>query len=84
MQRRGRFVEYRSRCRMQMMAARNARPRLPLLVRGVAFERPLGVALRAMRVLAIRRYPRFPEPLQTRFIVWKFVLKLHERVARIR
>ena len=67
-----------------MMAARNARPRLPLLVRGVTFERPLDVAFRAMRVLAVWRNASFPEPLQTSLIVWKFVLKLHERVTRVR
>src|SRR5205085_2898166 len=50
-QRRARAVENRPRRGMQVMAAGDARPRLPLLRRFVPLELALLVALRAMRVL---------------------------------
>jgi len=54
-------VEDRPGCRMQVVSARGASPRLAALLRLVAFESPLRIALRAVRRLTIRRVTRAPQ-----------------------
>ena len=80
-QRSGRLVIDRSRCGVQMMTTRGARPRLTLLFSRVADESAYLVALRAMRVLAIWREAITPQLLQASFIVWKLPHELHQGVA---
>jgi hypothetical protein len=84
MQRRGRLVKDRPRCRVNVVAAGLACPRLTPLRRLVALERPFLVALRTMRVLSVRREPGAPKPLQTGGIVRVFAHELHEGVGRLR
>jgi hypothetical protein len=84
MQGRGRLVEDRPRSRMQMMAARHTRPRLPLLSCVVTPKRAGFVALRTMRVLAVGRQTIVPKPRQARLIVRELPHELHQRVMRVR
>jgi hypothetical protein len=84
MQRRGRFVVDRSRRRVQVITARGARPRLPLLLGRVTMKHPLGVALRTMGVRAIRRKAVAPQLLKASLVVAELAHELHQRVARFR
>ena len=83
MKRRGRFMKNRSRSRVQMMAARGACPRLPLLCHRIALEGPNYGALRAKRVGPIRRTSVAPQLLQASLIAAIFPHELHQRVARL-
>ena len=67
--------------RVQRVAAAGASPRLPLLRRVVALESTLGLALRALGVLAVRRVTLAPKPFKARGIIGKLAHELHERVA---
>lgn len=84
MQRCGRFVKDRARCRMQMMSAPCTGPRLPLLRSLIAFKDALGLALRAYSMFPILREPIAPQPLQAGRIVRKFAHEIHQRVLRVR
>lgn len=81
MQRGRRLVVNRSRRRVEMMTARRAAPRLPLLRSPVALERSRLVALRAMRICTIRREARTPEMFQAGVIVGELAHEFHERAA---
>ena len=78
------LVEDRPGGRVEVEAASDAIPSLTAGVEGVALERALNLALRAVGVLAIRRVALAPKRLKASRIVRKVAVELHEREARLR
>src|ERR1035438_1331597 len=84
MQRRGGFVEDRSRCGVDMMAASGTRPRLALLRSLVARELRGATALMAHGMDAVLRVPIAPQPFEAGHIIGKLGHELHQRKLGIR
>ena len=83
-QRRRRLVKDRPRCRVNVVAASGASPRLSPLGRLVPLEGPVGFALRAERRLPVRGIARSPEVVEAGCVVRESLHELHERILRFR
>src|SRR6266568_4255902 len=84
MQRRGRLLEDRASGGVQMVAATGAGPGLALLLRRVALEHSLRLALGAVGVLTIGGVPLAPEVLQASLVIRELVAELLDGVERLR
>ena len=78
------LLEDRPGCRMDVMPAARAGPRLPALLGRVLFENSLPLALGALGMFAVLRVAGPPQVFQTGGIVRELTHELHERVVRIR
>ena len=83
MQRSGRLVKDRSGCRVDVMAAFGASPRLPLLRSLVPFERRLLVVLGAVSLVVVNGVTSVPEPVETCGVVGEVGHELHQRILGV-